>query len=236
MSDLLAQFKNRLIISCQAPATSPLHQPEIIAAIAQACVNQGAVGLRIDSPEHIRAVRAKLPDTPIIGLWKRTFPGSDVYITPCLEDALAVVAAGADIVAIDATARPRPHGETLTALIAGIQQKTGKLVMADLDTSENAQLAAQAGADILGTTLYGYTGETQHLVPPGFDLLERLVQDFELPIICEGGIHTPEMLQRAFQLGANSVVVGTAITGVDLLAQKFCHASQAIAFPQNNQN
>ncbi|ANV82925.1 acetylmannosamine-6-phosphate 2-epimerase [Picosynechococcus sp. PCC 7003] len=229
MSDLIAQFKNRLIISCQAPADSPLHAPEMIAAIAQACVNQGGVGVRIDSPDHIRAVRAKLPQIPIIGLWKRTFPESDVYITPRLEDALAVVKAGADIVAIDATARPRPNGESLADLIAGIHQKTGKLVMADLDTYDNAQRAAQAGADILGTTLYGYTGETQHLTPPGFELLEKLTQDFELPVICEGGIHTPEMLQKAFQLGADSVVVGTAITGVDLLAQKFCQASQAIA-------
>ncbi|QCS48670.1 N-acetylmannosamine-6-phosphate 2-epimerase [Picosynechococcus sp. PCC 11901] len=224
MSDLIAQFKNRLIISCQAPADSPLHDPEMIAAIAQVCVNQGAVGVRIDSPEHIRAVRAKLPQIPIIGLWKRTFPESDVYITPRLEDALAVVEAGADIVAVDATARPRPNGETLADLIAGIHQQTGKLVMADLDTYENAQWAAQAGADILGTTLYGYTGVTKDLTPPGFGLLEKLAQDFDQPIICEGGIHTPEMLQKAFQLGADSVVVGTAITGVDLLAQKFCQA------------
>ncbi|MBV5262114.1 N-acetylmannosamine-6-phosphate 2-epimerase [Synechococcus moorigangaii CMS01] len=229
MSDLIAQFKNRLIISCQAPADSPLHAPEIIAAIAQACVSQGAVGVRIDSPDHIRAVRAKLPNIPIIGLWKRTFPGSEVYITPRLEDALAVVAAGADIVAIDATNRPRPNGETLTDLITEIHQQTGKLVMADLDTEKNARLAAEAGADLLGTTLYGYTGETRHLTPPGFDLLAKLVQDFDLPIICEGGIHTPEMMQQAFQLGADSVVVGTAITGIDLLAQKFCQACGNIA-------
>ncbi|BAW97684.1 N-acetylmannosamine-6-phosphate 2-epimerase [[Synechococcus] sp. NIES-970] len=226
MSDLIAQFKNRLIISCQAPADSPLHAPEIIAAIAQASVNQGAVAVRIDSPDHIRAVRAKLPNIPIIGLWKRTFPESEVYITPRLEDALAVVEAGADIVAIDATARFRPNDETLAGLIQGIHEQTGKRVMADLDSYENGALAAKAGADILGTTLYGYTRETQHLTPPGFDLLKKLVQDFDLPVICEGGIHTPEMMQKAFQLGADSVVVGTAITGIDLLAQKFCRACE----------
>lgn len=221
MNNLVNSFKNKLIISCQAPATSPLHAPEMIAAIAQACVNQGAVAVRLDSPDHIRAVRAKMPTIPIIGLWKRTFPESEVYITPRLEDAIAVAEAGADIVAIDATARPRPNGETLADLIQGIHGQTGKLVMADLDTYENAVLAAKAGADILGTTLYGYTGETKHLIPPAFDLLKQLVHDFELPIICEGGISTPEMMLKAFGIGADSVVVGTAITGVDLLAQKF---------------
>ena len=228
MNSLIQSLQHRLIISCQAPADSPLHQPEMIAAIAQACVNQGAITLRIDSPAHIKAVRQLLPTIPIIGLWKRTFPGSEVYITPRLEDALAVIEAGADIVAIDATARPRHDGENLTDLIQGIHAQTGKLVMADLDTYANAVLAAQAGADILGTTLYGYTGETKHLIPPGFELLSQLVKDFELPIICEGGIHTPAMLQEAFRLGADSVVVGTAITGVDLLAQKFIQSIASI--------
>ncbi len=224
MVEMLDSFAGKLIISCQAPADSPLHQPEMIAAIAQACVNQGAVAVRIDSPAHIKAVRNLLPDIPIIGLWKRMYEGSDVYITPQLSDALAVVKAGADIVAIDATARPRHGGENLADLIQGIHEQTGKLVMADLDTYDNAVLAAKAGADILGTTLYGYTGETESLMPPGFDLLAKLVQDFELPVICEGGIGSPEMMKKALEIGADSVVVGTAITGVDLLAQRFIQA------------
>lgn len=221
MNSLIQSLQHRLIISCQAPADSPLHQPEMIAAIAQACVNQGAVALRIDSPAHIKAIRKHLPDIPIIGLWKRTFPDSEVYITPRLEDALAVVEAGADIVAIDATARPRHGGETLADIIQGIHTRTNTPVMADLDTYPNAAIAVQAGADILGTTLYGYTGETKHLTPPGFELLTQLIQNFDVPTICEGGIHTPEMMLKAFELGADSVVVGTAITGIDLLAQKF---------------
>ncbi|OKH13810.1 N-acetylmannosamine-6-phosphate 2-epimerase [[Limnothrix rosea] IAM M-220] len=224
MVNLVDRFKGKLIISCQAPADSPLHQPEMIAAIAQACVNQGAVAVRIDSPAHIEAVRNLLPDIPIIGLWKRMYEGSDVYITPQFSDALAVVEAGADIVAIDATARPRQGGENLADIVRGIHEQTGKLVMADLDTYENAVLAAKAGADILGTTLYGYTGETGNLTPPGFDLLAKFVQDFDLPIICEGGIGSPGMMLKAFEIGADSVVVGTAITGVDLLAQKFIQA------------
>nr|WP_041765344.1 N-acetylmannosamine-6-phosphate 2-epimerase [[Leptolyngbya] sp. PCC 7376] len=221
---MLDSFAGKLIISCQAPADSPLHQPEMIAAIAQACVNQGAVAVRIDSPAHIKAVRKVLPEIPIIGLWKRMYTGSDVYITPQLSDAVAVVEAGADIVAIDATARPRYGGENLAEIITGIQKQTGKLVMADLDAYDNAVLAAKAGADILGTTLYGYTGETKNLTPPGFELLEKLAQNFDLPIICEGGIGSPEMLKKAFAVGADSVVVGTAITGVDLLAQRFLQA------------
>ena len=224
MNSIVDSFKGKLIISCQAPADSPLHQPEMIAAIAQACVNQGAVAVRIDSPANIKAVRSLMPDIPIIGLWKRMHNDSEVYITPQLSDALAVVEAGADIVAIDATARQRHGGENLTDLISGIHDQTGKLVMADLDTYNNALLVAKAGADILGTTLYGYTGETKTLTPPGFDFLEELVTDFEQPTICEGGVVSPEMLKKAFEIGADSVVVGTAITGIDLLAQSFIQA------------
>lgn len=224
MTDLISTFQGKLVISCQSPADSPLHQPEMIAAIAQACVNQGAVAVRIDSPAHIKAVRELMPNIPIIGLWKRVFPESDVYITPQLADAIAVVEAGADIVAIDATDRPRHGGETLAEIITGIHEQTGKLVMADLDNYDNAVLAAKAGADVLGTTLYGYTGETKTLQPPGFEFLEKLVKNFDLPIICEGGIATPAMMNQAFEIGANSVVVGTAITGVDLLAQKYIAA------------
>ncbi len=221
MSSLLASLQNRLVISCQAPADSPLHEPAMIAAIAQACVNQGAAGIRIDSPAHIKAVRAKLADIPLIGLWKRVFSDSEVYITPRIEEAIAVAEAGADIVAIDATTRPRPDGQTLTDLIQAIHAQTGKLVMADLDSYESAIAAVDAGADILGTTLYGYTKDTEHLSPPGFDLLQQLANHFDLPIICEGGIATPAMMTKAFGLGADCVVVGTAITGVDLLAKSF---------------
>ncbi|MBL1210753.1 N-acetylmannosamine-6-phosphate 2-epimerase [Geminocystis sp. GBBB08] len=218
---MLEILKSSLIISCQAPSDSPLHNPNIIAAMGKACINQGAKGLRIDSPSHITAVKQLLPNIPVIGLWKQMGLNSSVYITPRFKDAVAVSEAGADIIAIDATQRSRPNGETMSEIITQIQQKLGKPVMADIDTLENAIAASNAGADFIGTTLYGYTKETQDLLPPSFEFIEKLIKSIDKPIICEGGVKTPQEVKKALDLGCFSVVVGTAITGIDLLAQKF---------------
>ena len=213
-----------LIVSCQAPVDSPLHDPIIIAAMAQAASNQGASGVRIDTPAHIEAVRRQLPTTPIIGLWKQPLPEFDVYITPQFHHAALVASAGADIIAIDATLRQRPGGETVETLIARIHEELDKPVMADVDTIENAIAAQKAGADFVGTTLYGYTAQTKHLSPPGFDLLTQLVKQLDIPAICEGGIASPQMAQDALKLGAYAVVVGTAITGIDLQVKAYQQA------------
>lgn len=182
--------------------------------MAEASVNQGAVGVRIDTPEHIKAVRQRVK-APIIGLWKQQLAGYEVYITPQFEQAIAIASAGADIIAIDATLRERPGGETVSGLIARIHDELGKPVMADVDTIEAAIAAAESGADLVGTTLYGYTQETHHLAPPGFELLAQMVERLHIPAICEGGIASPQMAQTALKLGAYAVVVGTAITGID---------------------
>ncbi|MGD1703142.1 N-acetylmannosamine-6-phosphate 2-epimerase [Dapis sp. BLCC M229] len=203
-----------LIVSCQAPTNSPLHHPEVIAAMAQASINQGAVGIRIDTPSHIRAVRQRITQ-PIIGLWKQQIPGYEVYITPRFSDAVAIAEAGADIIAIDATLRERPGGETLGTLISQIHQELGKAVMADVDTIQAAKLAAATGADFVATTLYGYTELTKTEIPPGFQLLKQIVENLATPAICEGGIASPTMAKKAMNLGAYAVVVGTDITGID---------------------
>lgn len=212
-----------LVVSCQAPIDSPLHDPVVIAAMATAAVQRGAVGVRIDTPSHIQAVRQRV-QVPIIGLWKQQIPGYQVYITPQFEHAQAVAAAGADVIAIDATSRDRPQGETVDTLIQRIHQELGKQVMADVDTLEAGIAAAAAGADLVGTTLYGYTPTTQSHQPPGFELLAQLVARLEVPIVCEGGIASPEMAKQALDLGAYTVVVGTAITGIDALVQAYCAA------------
>lgn len=217
-------LRHGLIVSCQAPADSPLHDPLVIAAMAQAAVNQGAVGVRIDTPAHVQAVRQQSPTVPIIGLWKQQLPGSEVYITPQFHHATAIASAGADIIAIDATLRERPGQETVDTLIAKIHDQLGKPVMADVDTIESAIAAAQSGADLVGTTLYGYTTPTKHLSPPGFDLLTQLVEQLNIPAICEGGIASPQMAQQALNLGAYAVVVGTAITGIDLQVKAYQNA------------
>lgn len=218
---LLSQLHRGLIVSCQAPVESPLHDPHIIAAIAQAAVQQGAVGVRIDTPAHVAATRDRLPDTPLIGLWKQVIPGCEVYITPQFHHAQAIAQAGADIIAIDATERSRPDGEIFARIVERVHQDLGKLVMADIDTLEAAMAAEAAGADCVGTTLYGYTSATKHLAPPGFDLLAQLVDRLQVPVICEGGIASPAMAQKALGLGADAIVVGTAITGIDLLVKAY---------------
>ncbi|WP_008314696.1 N-acetylmannosamine-6-phosphate 2-epimerase [Leptolyngbya sp. PCC 6406] len=219
----LETLRGALIVSCQAPAASPLHDPIVIAAMAKAAVMQGAMGVRIDTPAHIQAVRQQIT-VPIIGLWKQVLPGSSVYITPQAHHAQAVADAGADIIAIDATDRDRPGGETLPDLIRYIHDDLHKPVMADVDTLAAAQAAQAAGADIVGTTLYGYTETTQHCIPPSFDLLAEMVQALTVPCICEGGIATPSEAKTALEKGAFAVVVGTAITGIDKLVATYCAA------------
>ncbi len=209
------QIPTGLIVSCQAPTDSPLHDPMVIAAMARSAVNQGASGVRIDTPSHIAAVRQQI-SAPIIGIWKQQLPGCEIYITPRFEDARAIADAGSDIIAIDATLRNRPLPEAdLKTFIARIHSELGKLVMADVDTIEAAIAAAQAGADTVATTLFGYTFETKNLRPPGFELLAEIIKEINLPVICEGGISSPEMAKKALDLGAKAVVVGTDITGID---------------------
>ncbi|WP_435184681.1 N-acetylmannosamine-6-phosphate 2-epimerase [Cylindrospermopsis raciborskii G7] len=227
MNNLLSKLPelSGLIVSCQAPITSPLHNPSIIAAMAQASANNGAKAVRIDTPNHIKAVKEKVP-VPIIGLWKQIVAESDVYITPQFHHALAVAEAGADIIAIDATQRKRPGGEKLVDMIRGIHQQIGKPVMADVDTFTSAKLAIDSGADIVGTTLFGYTEETKNLIPPGWELLKHIVENLKVEhpdilVICEGGISSPEEAKKALELGADAVVVGTAITGIDLLVKAY---------------
>ena len=141
---MLNPLRAGLIVSCQAPVDSPLHHPDIIAAIAAAAVKRGAIAVRIDSPEHIAAVRQRV-SVPIIGLWKQVIPGSEVYITPQFHHAQAVAEAGADVIAIDATQRPRPGDETLADLVHQIHTELRQPVMADIDTLASAQAAVAAG-------------------------------------------------------------------------------------------
>jgi len=220
---MLNPLRAGLIVSCQAPVDSPLHHPDIIAAIAAAAVKRGAIAVRIDSPEHIAAVRQRV-SVPIIGLWKQVIPGSEVYITPQFHHAQAVAEAGADVIAIDATQRPRPGDETLADLVHQIHTELRQPVMADIDTLASAQAAVAAGVEVLGTTLYGYTPDTQTCKPPGFELLSDLVGKFDVPCICEGGIASPAAARQALDRGAFAAVGGTAITGIDILVQQYCAA------------
>ena len=214
----LAGLERGLIVSVQAPPGSPMRDPGVIAAMADASLRNGAVGVRLESPEHIGAVRRRCPEALIIGLWKCTFPDSAVYITPGWREIQAVWSAGADVVAIDATARPRPDGQSLEDLIRRSREELNAPVMADVDSVANGLRSAELGCAWVGTTLYGYTEETSTCTPPGLSLLPELREglDASVRLICEGGIASPETARSALEAGADNVVVGTAITGVDL--------------------
>ena len=213
-----------LIVSVQAPWGSPMRDPDVIASIAEASLRNGAVGVRLESPEHIGAVRRRCPEALIIGLWKCTFPDSSVYITPGWREIQAVWSAGADVIALDATERVRPAGQSLADLIQRARQELRAPLMADVDSVQNGLTAAALGCDWIGTTLYGYTETTSDRTPPGLELLPDLRRALEpsVRLICEGGIASPEVAQAALNSGADNVVVGTAITGIDLQVAAYC--------------
>jgi N-acylglucosamine-6-phosphate 2-epimerase len=212
------RLRGGLIVSVQAPEGSPMRDPEVIAAMAQASLNNGALGVRLESPEHIAAVRRRCPEALIVGLWKVTDPGSPVYITPTWREIEAVWSAGADVVALDATERPRPGSESLEQLIGRARRELGAPLMADVASVAQGLQAAAWGCEWVGTTLYGYTEATRDLRPPAWELLQPLRQALSetVTLICEGGIGSAEAACSALENGADAVVVGTAITGVDL--------------------
>lgn len=202
-------LRGGLVVSCQAYPGEPLRHPESMARIAQSAVTGGAVGIRAQGLDDIRAI-GEVVDVPQIGLWKVGAEG--VFITPTLDHALAVAKAGADIVAIDGTRRPRPDGLTLGETIRRLREATGRLVMADTGSVDDALAAEDAGADIVGTTLSGYTGERPVSDGPDLALVEILASRLAVPVFAEGRIHTPADAKAALDAGAYSVVVGTAIT------------------------
>jgi N-acylglucosamine-6-phosphate 2-epimerase len=219
LENLKSKIKNGLIVSCQAPANSPLAKAEIIAAIALTAQQNGAVGVRIDTPEHIREVK-KIVSVPIIGIYKIISESCEVYITPTFDSAKQIAEAGADIIAIDATFRSRPSDEKLAELVEKIHAELGLPVMADVSIFDEGINAENIGCDFIGTTLSGYTDETKHIVEPDFELVKNL-SSLSIPIICEGRLRKPDDVKTAFECGAFAVVVGNAITGIDSLTRQY---------------
>jgi N-acylglucosamine-6-phosphate 2-epimerase len=217
MSGVLEALRGGLVVSVQAPAGSPLAAPGHIAAMARAAALGGAAGIRA---VEVAAVKEAV-DLPVVGLLKRAVEGSEVYITPTLEDAQAVAAAGADIVAVDATLRPRPDGVELASLVAGLPVP----VLADVDSLEAGLAAREAGAAAVASTLSGYTGPP---IPsqPDLELVGALASELNCPVFAEGRIATPEQARAAFDAGAFAVVVGTAITDPVALTRGFAAAAR----------
>ena len=219
--DILNRLKGGLIVSCQAATGEPLDSPVVLAAMAKAAVLGGATGIRAEGPTTLTAIRTAV-SVPLIGLYKRKYPDSDIHITPTLADALAVARTGVEIVALDATSRPRPNGETLAAVVAELRSQTNCLLMADISTADEARVAAALGFDLVSTTMSGYTATTAGLFrddEPDFALISACSGN--VPVVAEGRISTPEQAAEALRHGAFAVVVGTAITRPTVITQRF---------------
>ena len=210
MYPAIEAIKGGLVVSCQAYPGEPLRHPETMAQMAMAAVEGGAVGIRCQGLSDIAAIKGQV-EVPVIGIWKDGREG--VYITPTLRHARCCASAGADIVAIDATGRPRPDGRTYADTVRALHDE-GIVVMADCGSFADAERAVEAACDIISTTLSGYTGERKKTDGPDFDLLGRMVAAFgdATPVLCEGRIHTPDQLAQVMAMGAWAAVVGTAIT------------------------
>jgi N-acylglucosamine-6-phosphate 2-epimerase len=215
-----AVFKRGLIVSCQALPGEPLHGNAMMAAMARAAQSGGAVGVRANSPQQIRAIRRAVT-LPIMGLYKIEVLGCDVCITPTFDAAKKVARAGADAIALDATDRPRPAGETLQHFIARIKREIRLPVVADVSTLREALAAQHYGADAVATTLSGYTSYTRERRLPDLALVRQLVRRLRIPVIAEGGYATPDQAARAIAAGAYAVVVGTAITRPHVITRRF---------------
>jgi putative N-acetylmannosamine-6-phosphate epimerase len=220
-------LKNALIVSVQVTdergykdVLNPAQGPAIVAAFAVAAVNGGARGIRADGPLDIAAIR-RVVDVPIIGIYKIDIPGYDVRITPTLEAAKEIVRAGADIVALDATERPRPNNLSASELIKKVKEELGVPVMADVSTYEEGVKAAESGADLISTALSGYTQYTLNRPRPDLELVSKLAKELDVPIVAEGHYDTPELARRALELGAYAVVVGNMIVNVRRITKRF---------------
>jgi len=223
LAELDARLRGGLVVSCQPVDDGPLDHDEVVARLAEAALVGGARALRIEGAARLahvrRRLRASYPQVPLIGIVKRDLEGSAVRITPLLSDVQALADAGADVIAVDATARPRPV--TVAALRQAIAD-AGCIAMADCATLAEGESAAALGFEIVGTTMSGYLGGP---VPtdPDWSLLAELVRRHPR-VMAEGRMHTPAQVGRAFSLGAWAVTVGTAITRTELLTRSFAEA------------
>jgi N-acylglucosamine-6-phosphate 2-epimerase len=215
---VLDTLRGGLIVSVQAWPGSALDDPYVLAAMAKAAEANGAAGVRVQGVANLKAVRARV-SIPMIGIIKRDYDGYEPYITPTLDEVREVLDCGAEIVAFDATGRARPGGLATETLVDAIAAG-GALAMADCATAADALCAQSVGADIVATTLCGFTRETKGASLPALDLV-REISELDAFVVCEGGVHVPTQVGQALDSGADAVVVGTAITNVDWLVREF---------------
>jgi len=230
MNDRIKNLKGKLIVSCQALEHEPLHSDFIMGRMALAAKMGGACGIRANTVVDIKEIQKQV-DLPIIGIIKKDYDDSEIYITPTMDEVDALVEAGVDIIALDATNRLRPNKKSLKEFFGEVRAKyPDKLFMADCSTEEEAIFADELGFDFIGTTMVGYTKESEGLriEENDFEILRNILAKVKHKVIAEGNINTPEKCRRVIELGAFSVVVGSIITRPQLITKEFSKALEEV--------
>lgn len=220
---ILESLKGGLVVSCQVNPEDPIYTEDMVVKMAQAAKWAGAVGIRANTPKQIRQIKEAV-DLPVIGLYKITYPGSDVYITPTLEAAQEVWEAGADIIAMDCTNGKNHEKKAAWELLPRVKEAIPEAItFADVSNYEETERAVKLGADIAAPTLYGYTEATRGREYPDLHAFSRMCRDFgdEIYMMMEGHLYTPEDAMKCIYLGAHAVVVGSAITRPHVTAKRF---------------
>ncbi|SER04626.1 N-acylglucosamine-6-phosphate 2-epimerase [Granulicatella balaenopterae] len=221
--EILQQIKGNIIISCQALPEEPLYVEEksIMYLMARAAKLAGTPCIRTNSVRDVIAIKEET-NLPVIGIIKIEYDSYDSYITPTMKEIDELVAAHSDIIALDCTMRQRGDGTTINQFLKEIKEKYPDIVlMADISTYEEGINAWKCGVDFVGTTLSGYTDYSPKIDGPDLELVHKLSQEIDIPVIGEGKIHTPEQAKQMLDAGAYAVVVGSAITRPLVIAQRF---------------
>lgn len=220
------QLKGKLIVSCQALPHEPLHSSFIMGRMALAAKEGGAFGIRANTKEDIREIQSQV-DLPVIGIVKRDYEDSKVYITPTMKEIDELMEVKPEIIALDATGALRPGGVSLDDFFHQIKEKyPDQLLMADCSTVEEALHADKLGFDFIGTTMVGYTEQSKYdrIEANDFEIIKQIVAKAKNRVIAEGNINTPEKAKRVVELGVFSVVVGSIITRPQLITKSFADA------------
>lgn len=226
MDKKVESIKGKLIVSCQALPEEPLHSSFIMGRMAVAAKEGGAAGIRANTKEDIIEIKTQV-DLPVIGIVKRDYKDSKVYITATMKEIDELVEAKSDIIALDATIAIRPKGKSLKELFEMIKEKyPDQLLMADCSTVEEAVYADELGFDFIGTTLVGYTEQSKDLKIEAndFEIIQDIIAKVKHPVIAEGNIDTPEKAKRVLEIGCYSVVVGSIITRPQIITERFVSA------------
>ncbi|HDC4440952.1 TPA: N-acetylmannosamine-6-phosphate 2-epimerase [Enterobacter cloacae] len=229
MKTVLDTLKGKLVVSCQALENEPLHSPFIMSRMALAARQGGAAAIRANSVVDIEAIKEQVT-LPVIGIIKREYPDSEVFITATMKEVDELMTVSPAIIALDATDRARPGGESLATLVTRIRTRyPSVLLMADIATVDEAVTAQALGFDCVGTTLYGYTAQTDGHALPDDDcqFLKAVLAAVTVPVVAEGNVDTPERAARCLALGAHMVVVGGAITRPQQITERFMAAIDA---------